>query len=665
MEFEKELTTEESGKWTEIILSPDGTTPDDIKDNWLQNKNTLINTVAGFIYKELQLEKNTIDSPYSLKKEFAKLSGQEKSDWYDIADEIPVKLSLLNLNIRPYSNFCRTCLISFKDIKKFAGSDYERYYRKSGTILKNHESGQEVFADNIPFQKLADKRKLFFWEINLLIPAALKKAGYEIIRPQEVAEINDKLVKRLASVVHSRYIREIRKLHPENEKKSYLSLMHKQEDSNIIDFNKLPEEIKHSNLDNAFHIPTKLLSIGYKIRPAGKGFKPAALHLTEEEIEVMSMVEHLRWCWDKIMNGWHYGEVKDTGKKRHPGLKEYNELSEGEKEKDRELVRMIPSLLQDIGYEAYSINPERISKLPYAIKPVSSIHRILDETRRMNEQIRNIVTIPPHVDEILQIRNRKIEEAIREVESGYNYAQHIQETFLPDNLYVRKCFPESFILFRPKDIVSGDFYFFSRQENSIVFAAVDCTGHGIPGALLTTIGYSIIDQAVNGIKLKDPAKILHYLYSGMHKFLRLGQDGTGIQDDMDIILCILDTGTNVLTYSGVKNALYHVRNGELKEHKVINQLEECTETEECIFSSESISLLTGDILYLFSDGYADQFGGSDHKRYRTVKFKKFLLSVNTLPMAEQGDRLYEEIEEWREEKNEDQTDDILVIGIKI
>ena len=107
-----------------------------------------------------------------------------------------------------------------------------------------------------------------------------------------------------------------------------------------------------------------------------------------------------------------------------------------------------------------------------------------------------------------EIINKKIEETISEVQGSYNYAQHIQETFLPDDLFVRECFPDSFVLFKPKDIVSGDFYFFSKQGHLIIFAAADCTGHGIPGALFSTIGYGITDQAVNEIKLTDPPEIL-------------------------------------------------------------------------------------------------------------------------------------------------------------
>ena len=162
----------------------------------------------------------------------------------------------------------------------------------------------------------------------------------------------------------------------------------------------------------------------------------------------------------------------------------------------------------------------------------------------MNDQIRNLVTLTPEVEEMVRIRNKKIEEAIIEVEESYNYAQHIQETFLPDDLYIRECFTDSFVLFKPKDIVSGDFYFFSRQDNLIIFAAADCTGHGIPGAMLSTLGYGILDQAVNEIKLTDPSIYLHHLYSKIHRYLRNDTEGTGISDDMDIILCVLDTETN-------------------------------------------------------------------------------------------------------------------------
>jgi serine phosphatase RsbU (regulator of sigma subunit) len=201
--------------------------------------------------------------------------------------------------------------------------------------------------------------------------------------------------------------------------------------------------------------------------------------------------------------------------------------------------------------------------------------------------------------------------------------------------------------------------------DTIIFALADCTGHGIPGALLSTLGYGIIDQAVNEIKLTDPSEILHHLYSKIHRFLRRDTEVTGMSDDMDIVLCIIDIRTNILTYSGVKNPLYHIKKGELFEYRANNFTENCHEEDECMFTSDKIQLNTGDTIYLCSDGYTDQFGGKYHKKYQRKRFMDFLLHIQDCSMPEQSDGLYEEIEQWREENDEDQTDDILVIGIRI
>jgi serine phosphatase RsbU (regulator of sigma subunit) len=383
------------------------------------------------------------------------------------------------------------------------------------------------------------------------------------------------------------------------------------------------------------------------------------------EIETMAGIEHLRWSWDKRLHGWTWGKSKDKKMKRHPGLVPYFMLPENEKEKDRELVRLIPALLQDIDYEAAPVNPNMIRKLSYAIKPQSSIYRILDETKELNDQIREMVTLTPEVEEKVAIRNRKIAEAIKEIEGSYNYAHHIQETFLPDDLFVRECFPESFILFKPRDIVSGDFYFFNKRGDLVIFAAADCTGHGIPGALLTTIGYGTLDQAVNEIKLTDPGEILKHLYSRVHRFLRHESDDSGLADDMDIVLCTLNVRNNRLTYSSVNNPFYLLSRGVISEVKATNRRGGCSGEEECDFETGAVQLRTGDLLYLCSDGFSDQFGGKSHKKYQKIRFMNFLKEISGYPLPEQSDMLNEEIEAWREANNEDQTDDIMVMGIKI
>jgi serine phosphatase RsbU (regulator of sigma subunit) len=612
-----------------------------------------------------------ITSPFTFNKEFNRLPEKEKRIWYDYASEIPVKLKSLNLFIRPFRDFCRTCIISDSEIEKLACFDHEHYFEKARYSElkpdKNKNIKREKVPQPIPFQNLPAARKWYFKELNYLIPPQLRKIGFEIVRPDEISLIDPVMIKKLARAVHSRYLREMRNRDEgddHNQSNSGSGYQGDQGDQYVTDFENLPEDIKYSNKDNACHITTKLLAIGYKIRPVKKGFKSVTLHLNDAETETMAAVEHIRWSWDKRLNGWIFGNLKDNSNKIHPGLVAYHELSESEKEKDRELVRLIPALLKDIDFEAYPVNPEKIRNLSYAIKPQSSIHKLLNETRNLNEEIRNLASSCPELDEKVRAINKKIEETISEVQGSYNYAQHIQETFLPDDLFVRECFTDSFVLFKPKDIVSGDFYFFSKQGHMIIFAAADCTGHGIPGALLSTIGYGITDQAINEIKLTDPHQILNHLYSRVHRFLRWDEDETGLSDAMDIVLCILDQRTNLLTYSGVNNPLYRITKGEIITYRANNFPDNFNEAEGTI-KSEKIQLTIGDTIYLGSDGYTDQFGGRNHKKYKSSRFKSFLLGIQQYSMAEQSDKLYEEIESWREENNEEQTDDILVIGIRV
>ena len=606
-------------------------------------KKHFVEPLAESLHHEIQSSANLYQQFTTSAREFKDIAKAEYSFWYDYAKKIPEKLRTLNLLIRPFEDFCRTCIITDEEVAVLAQMD----------------------NDTLPLHKFlssaAKDKQTFVMELNYLIPVVLKKIGYEVIRYEEVFEINIKMIKKLARAIHSRYLHEIRNQTLKTD--SYI--FYNSSNLYVSEFDDLPDDIKYSNIDNAVHIPTKLLSIGYKIREVKKGFKPYALHLNKEEIETMARVEHIRWSWEKRLNGWTFGRIRDDVKKTHPGLIPYEKLSEPEKDKDRELVKLIPAFLQDIDYEAFPVSPNRIKKLSYAIKPQSSIHKILDETREMNTQIRKLVTLTPEVDEMVRIRNKKIEEAISEVEESYNYAQHIQETFLPDDFYVRECFTDSFVLFKPKDIVSGDFYFFSRNEDLIIFAAVDCTGHGIPGALLSTLGYGIIDQAVNEIKLTEPSHILYHLYSKIHRYLRNDAEGSGISDDMDIILCVLDTGNNLLKYSSVKNSLYLMTKGDLFEYKSQNSIDDNCENGECQFTSTEIQLNISDTIYLCSDGYSDQFGGKHHKKYQTSRLKNFIQSLRDCSMSEQSDRLYEELEKWREENNEEQTDDILVIGIRI
>ncbi len=628
--------------------------------------------IAGELYSDMRRLNRILKFSETDFEDFGSITDDEKSFWYGYAGRIPEKLRKLRLFIREYDDFCRTCIITDDEIESLIRGDLEKYCMEMGLsglpLHKMVTAAEAAPLEFKPLKKLIRNWSRFALELNSLIPVELKKEGYEIIRQEEAAEISIPMVKKLARAIHSKYLQEMRsqQTRPTPDDQNYVYYTPGDfRNQYISDFEELPDDIKYSNIDNAAHIPTKLLSIGYKIRQVKKGFKPASLQLSKDEIETMARVEHIRWSWDKRLNGWTFSNQKDEINKTHPGLIPYADLTEFEKDKDRELVRLIPSLLRDIDYEAYPVDSRKIRHLSYALKPQSSIHRILNETRELNEEMRKLVELSPQTREMVSVRNRKIEEAIREIEGSYNYAQHIQETFLPADLYVRECFPDSFILYKPKDIVSGDFYFFSKQEGLIIFAVADCTGHGIPGALLSTICYGILDQAVNEVKLSDPGQVLDHLYSKLNRFLRRDDKDSRMSDDMDIILCILNIRTNILSYSGVRNPLYRITNGNMIEYKAQNSPGHGDNKADCLYSSELIQLNSGDTVYLCSDGFIDQFGGSRHKKYLASRFRSLLMEVSTFPMAEQSDLLYQELEKWRDENHEDQTDDILVIGIKV
>jgi serine phosphatase RsbU (regulator of sigma subunit) len=633
-------------QWINIIYDPENEIVPKIKANPEIYRDIFVNKISASLYEDMRRSRTIITEPFSSNKPYSLLHEKEKNVWRNYAAAIPAKYESLNLMIRPYSGFYRTCIITDDEIEKLARKDLADFIKDQQTS----------------FSDLHEARKWFFRELNYLIPPQLIKAGFEIIRREEESLMDNVLIRKLARAIHSRYVQDVRNRENSGEQ---TNAGYPGDSGNLylVDFDSLPEDIKFSNIDNACHIPTKLFSIGYRIRPVEEGHKSLTLRLNEEETETIARIEHLRWSWDKRLNGWIYGIRKDVARKIHPGLIPYEMLPEHEKEKDRALVKLIPALLQDIGYVAYPVSHESHINLSYAIKPQSSIHKLLAEIKKLNQEISQALVNNPEIISKIEINNRKIEEIVSEVKGNYNYAQHIQATYLPDDLYVRECFPESFVLYKPRDIVSGDYYFFSKKDDAIIFAAADCTGHGIPGALLSTLGYGITDQAVNQANLTHPAEIVSYIFSRVHKFLRKDESGTGLSDDMDIAVCCLDVKTGVVEYAGVRNPLYVIRDGKLTEYKAITFAESIN--DEYVPYDETIEVKAGDTLYIFSDGYSDQFGGKHHKKYQKSRFRDFLLSIQHYSMPEQRDRLYEEIEVWREENDEDQTDDIMVIGVRI
>jgi serine phosphatase RsbU (regulator of sigma subunit) len=265
---------------------------------------------------------------------------------------------------------------------------------------------------------------------------------------------------------------------------------------------------------------------------------------------------------------------------------------------------------------------------------------------------------------MLQQQNKEIIHQKQEITDSINYARRIQESILPPDSYVKSRLEDSFILYKPKDIVSGDFYWVEKMNDYAVFAAVDCTGHGVPGALMSVVGFNILNQAVNERQLVKPSEILAFLDAGVNNMLRQSTEMNSVKDGMDLALCSLNPERNLLQYAGAYNSLYIVQDNQLKEIKADKfpigvNLDGRADT----YTNHEVPVKKGDCVYLFSDGYADQFGGPLGKKYKYNTFRKLLLEVHHKPMDEQRAILDRTIEEWRGEL--EQVDDILVMGIRI
>jgi serine phosphatase RsbU (regulator of sigma subunit) len=265
-----------------------------------------------------------------------------------------------------------------------------------------------------------------------------------------------------------------------------------------------------------------------------------------------------------------------------------------------------------------------------------------------------------------QIENQKliVENQNKEITDSINYARQIQQAILPSDLVISKALPDHFILYKPKAIVSGDFYFFAENKNNIFMAAVDCTGHGVPGAFMSMIGHNLLTQIINEKDINDPGEILNQLHKSVRHVLQQDSEKAENRDGMDIALMAISKNFKTLEYAGANRPLYLVRENVIKETKgdkfPIGGLQYELERK---FSTHSIKLQKKDTIYLFSDGYADQFGGEKGKKFMVKNLQKTLLDVHSLPLNKQKDKLDTVIESWR--GNLEQIDDILLIGVEI
>jgi PAS domain S-box-containing protein len=255
----------------------------------------------------------------------------------------------------------------------------------------------------------------------------------------------------------------------------------------------------------------------------------------------------------------------------------------------------------------------------------------------------------------IQNKNKKITESI-------NYAKRIQTAILPNSRVISRALPDSFILYKPRDVVSGDFPWFVQVKEEIFIAAVDCTGHGVPGALLSLIGYFLLNDIVRSRKITEPGIILDLLDEGVTTTLRQDEDST-TKDGMDIALCKINTATGEVEYAGAHRPLYIMKGGIMEEVKGNKfPIGGGIFKNQTNFTNTKIKLDKGDSIYFSSDGFPDQFGGPDGRKFGPKKTREIIDRVHTLPMGEAVKVFDQEWEGWRGETK--QTDDVLLIGIK-
>ncbi|EAY27360.1 AAA family ATPase [Microscilla marina] len=262
----------------------------------------------------------------------------------------------------------------------------------------------------------------------------------------------------------------------------------------------------------------------------------------------------------------------------------------------------------------------------------------------------------------LNIAYQQIKQKNDDITASINYGQRIQAAILPNTQRIKSILDDCFILFKPRDIVSGDFYWFNQKDDKVIIAAIDCTGHGVPGAFMSMIGHALLSEIVSVKNIVTPSQVLTQLDKGIQALLK--QDKTKNRDGMDLALCVWDKTNKVLTFAGAKNPLVYIQNNTIHAIKG-NKFSIGGEVRktEVTFEEHSINIDAPTCCYIASDGYQDQFGGQEDKKFMRKRLKNLLLDIHSQDMDSQKNILDQTLQEWTGAKH--QTDDVLVIGFKV
>jgi serine phosphatase RsbU (regulator of sigma subunit) len=273
-------------------------------------------------------------------------------------------------------------------------------------------------------------------------------------------------------------------------------------------------------------------------------------------------------------------------------------------------------------------------------------------------------------NEELKILNLSLEQKVAErtaelrattehLQASIRYAKRIQNAVLPSKALIEKFFPEHFILFLPKDVVSGDFYWVAEKQNKVIIAAADCTGHGVPGAFMSLIGNELLNRAVHDREIHEPDKILSFLNAQMSTVWR--GDNSNMRDGMDISVVLVDFVEKKLSFAAAKNQIAVFKNGEMQVFK--GSKHSIDGSENATFDLYVTDIETVMRFYLYSDGFRDQFGGEKDSKFLSRRFYEMLQGLQNVPLQHQNDAMMLRLNDWK--GKEKQTDDILVMGFEV
>ncbi len=325
------------------------------------------------------------------------------------------------------------------------------------------------------------------------------------------------------------------------------------------------------------------------------------------------------------------------------------------------------------GMDAFRIAKANKKNIPFILVTGTVSENILTEYAKEGVDDyplkNNLLRLPSAIEHLLNKRkiedlNKQLEIAQREIRASINCAKRIQNSMLSNTQIFKRVFAKSFGLFRPKDILSGDFYWLKQEEESFFIAVADCTGHGIPGALMSMIGIEKLNTLV--LQTKEPDEILTLLHQSIEETLGQSALHEHSCEGMDIVLCSVDKKNRSLKFSGANRPLWIIRNstGELEEIRGTKRgIGGFTSGLNPEFVCHEISLQPDDTFYLTSDGYADQFGGPLRRKITTEKFKQTLVDIQDQPMAQQEAHLANYFDDWK--NGADQVDDMLVVGVRV